>query len=100
MLHITQKLLAVHNFWHIYKEPGTAQGIRHTKMSKEEPPLSENSISWPKQNIKIEHICVMNKGMCAMVLWNAEKEDLTQRIPRRQVSCVLNEVRQAKQRLQ
>ena len=69
-------------------------------MNKEQSPPSKNSISWGKQTIKIEHICAMNKGMYAMGQQNTEKEDLTLWIPRGQVSCVLKEVRQAKQRLQ
>lgn len=30
---------------------------------KEEPSLSENSIAWGKQSIKIEQIRIMNRGM-------------------------------------
>lgn len=69
-------------------------------MNKEESLLPKTSISQGKRTITLENIHAMNKGMYAIGLWNTEKEDLTQRIPRRQVSCVLNEVRQAKQRQQ
>ena len=51
------------------------QGIRDTEMKKEQSTPSKNSISWGKQTIKIEHICAVNKGMCAMGLWNIKKED-------------------------
>lgn len=75
VLNITEKRLVIRNLEYTYKEPGTAQGIRDSEMKKEQSTPSKNSISWGKQTIKIEHICAVNKGMCAMGLWNIKKED-------------------------